>query len=594
MTDVDHRPALDHSLPPPPATPRQLTDGGAVALAVATCMGAWWQAGPPLAMAVVVAVGALVARLPVVLVVAGLLLGGALGARSADGLTPVGAGSFDGVVTLVGDPRRSAFGTQADVRIGRDRVVLRANGAAAGALDASLTGERVRVSGRLTPPAPGTDWMVPRHLVGTLQADHAERVDSGSAPWRGANRFRRLLDRGARNLPDTERSLYTGFVLGDGRNQPPEIIDDFRGAGMTHLLVVSGQNVAFVLVLVSPLIARLGWRGRWLATMGVIVAFGVVTRFEPSVLRASAMAALAVTSRAVGRPSPSLRTLALAVTGLVIIDPLLVRSIAFQLSAGASLAIALLAQPIARLVPGPRLVADALGVTLAAQAGVAPILIPRFGGIPVASIPANLLAVPISGLITSYGLPAGVVAGMLGDVAARWVHLPTTAMLAWVAGVARWAAAAPLGQFGVGHAVAFTGCLVVMALGRWAPLRVVACGLALMVAAAPSMALREVPLRVQLDGDGVVHRSNGVTIVEAAGRGSIEATMGALRVAGVRRIDVLVASGSAVDLAAALRHRWTVARIIDGSTPPQRVPVGPFTVVVTGGSAPPQVVHQPP
>ena len=43
------------------------------------------------------------------------------------------------------------------------------------------------------------------------------------------------------SLPPTTRSLFAGFVLGDDRGQPPEVVDDFRGAGLTHLLVVSGE-----------------------------------------------------------------------------------------------------------------------------------------------------------------------------------------------------------------------------------------------------------------------------------------------------------------------------------------------------------------
>jgi predicted membrane metal-binding protein len=70
------------------------------------------------------------------------------------------------------------------------------------------------------------------------------------------------------------------------------VVDDFRGSGLTHLLVVSGQNLAFVLVLASPVTNRLTWRWRWVVTLGVIGAFALVTRFEPSVLRASAMAAI--------------------------------------------------------------------------------------------------------------------------------------------------------------------------------------------------------------------------------------------------------------------------------------------------------------
>src|SRR5207249_5428542 len=68
----------------------------------------------------------------------------------------------------------------------------------------------------------------------------------------------------------------------------------------------------------------------------------------------------------------------------------------FLMSVGASAGIALLAGRVAERLPGPRPVATAMGVTIGAQIGVAPVLIPLFGSLPLAALPANLLAVPRS------------------------------------------------------------------------------------------------------------------------------------------------------------------------------------------------------
>ena len=62
---------------------------------------------------------------------------------------------------------------------------------------------------------------------------------------------------GAAPLDPRARSLFTGLVIGDDREQPADLADAFRGAGLTHLLAVSGQNVAFALALAGPLLRRL-------------------------------------------------------------------------------------------------------------------------------------------------------------------------------------------------------------------------------------------------------------------------------------------------------------------------------------------------
>src|SRR5829696_6407175 len=108
----------------------------------------------------------------------------------------------------------------------------------------------------------------------------------------------------------------------------------------------------------------------------------------------------------------------------------------------------LLAGAIARALPGPAVVGRVLGVVLAAQAGVAPLLVLAFGAIPVAGPVANVLAEPIAGAVMVWGSSAGVLAGLMPAPVAEVIHVPTAWALSWVAGVARWAAGAKFGELG--------------------------------------------------------------------------------------------------------------------------------------------------
>jgi competence protein ComEC len=240
---------------------------------------------------------------------------------------------------------------------------------------------------------------------------------------------------------------------------------------------VSGANVAFVLAIVAPLLSRLRLGARCAGGLAVLVVFGTMTRWEPSVLRASAMAALALLATFLGRPASGRRLLVLAVTALLLVDPFLVHSVGFLLSAGASAGIVVLAAPIGARLPGPTPVAEALGVTAAAQLGVLPVLIPVFGTVPLVALPANLLAAPVVGPLTVWGLVAGVTGGVLGPAAARVLQLPTYTMLRFVETVAATAARNPMavdaraliGLLAVGCAVATT-----LAVHRSRPGRVAA------------------------------------------------------------------------------------------------------------------------
>ena len=83
-----------------------------------------------------------------------------------------------------------------------------------------------------------------------------------------------------------------------------------------------------------------------------------------------------------------------------------------------------------------------MAVTLGAQLGVALPSMLVFHRLPVMSLPANLAAVPVAGVVMLYGLPAGLLASALPPAAQPLVMLPARLGTRWVATVARVAAAA--------------------------------------------------------------------------------------------------------------------------------------------------------
>ncbi len=438
-----------------------LTDVATMAVAAAVVAGA--VAGPavpvPLGVAaVVVAVG--VRRALLLAAAVGVLAAG-LAHEARAGLAPPGSGPFSGTVLLVSDPVPAFGGWRADVRSASGRLELTARGGAGGRLSTRQAGERVEVDGRLGPVSDPA-MAAPRHVRGVLVASRV--VPKGATPLVGlVNRLRATVVDGARSLPEDQRALFTGFVLGDDRGASVAVEDDFDGAGLSHLLVVSGQNVVFVLVVAAPLLTRLRRRGRAVATGAILLLFAAVTRFEPSVLRATAMAGVAAVSVLVGRPVSGLRVLALAVAGLLLVDPLLVESVGFRLSVAASAGILLGARRLGAALPGPSWLGLPLAVTLSAQAAVAPLLVPTFGPMPVAAVPANLLAEPVAGLVMMWGCTAGVVAGLVPAPVAVVLHGPTRLGLWWVAGVARVGADAPLGRIGL-VAILVVGLLLGLAV----------------------------------------------------------------------------------------------------------------------------------
>lgn len=564
---------------------RPLSDAGAVVLAASAAAGAAASRPVPVVLAGALALAGLGLRRGALLCAGVALLASGLGARAWAGLGPPTVRAVRAEIVLVSDPESFRDAVRVYARLGSRRVEVWARGEAAAGLRARLAGERVSVAGTLRPvPPERRSMLAARHVGARLAVTGVDGWRAGDPASRLANALRRTIARGAAALPDAQRPLFLGFLLGDDRGQRPETVDDFRAAGLTHLLVVSGSNVAFVLALAGVVLRRLPLGARLAGGVLVLAWFGLLTRWEPSVLRAEAMALLALVAAHRGLPQRGVRILALAVTGLLLVDPLLVRSAGFLLSTGAAAGIVVLAAPLAALVPGPRPLAHAFAATAAAQIGVAPVLVPLFGPMPLAAVPANLLAVPAAAPAVVWGFAAGVPAGVLGAPLAAVLHLPTRLLVGWVAAVARLAAAAPLGAVGLPGVGVLAAALAVALAGGRAARRVAGAAALAVCLAAVAGAQRAPPLGGREVADGArVWRRGGCVVVELTGATDPAGLLAGLRAARVGRVDLAVlASRAAGDAFAALRARHPVGSVLTPAVarPGDVVGVGPLAVRV--------------
>ena len=542
-----------------------MPDRWTYALAGAVVLGALVAWPGPRLVALGLVVGALALRRPLLLCVAAALLA-SFSAAAAGAAASVTAepGPLAGSIVLVDDPteRHGAVRFTADTDRGRTEVW--AWGRAGARLSTLQAGEALDVRGRIAVPPAGAEWRRHSGVVGRLTVTEVGEVHAAALHYRVANSLRALLARGAASLPADQRALFSGLVLGDDRQNSPVTADDFRGAGLTHLLAVSGQNVAFVLLVVQPLVMRLGLWGRWLAILGVLGLFATVTRFEPSVLRATVMAAIAVTVWLAGRQASGRRVLALAVVALVLWQPLLVHSLAFRLSVAASAGILFWASPLAARIGGPPLLARALAVTVAAQLAVAPLIVPVFGGVPVAAVPANLLAAPAAAGVMMWGLTGGLLAGLVGAGAAGVLHLPTRALLAWIEAVAAGLTELRLGYLGMAHVVLLGAALAVAVCARRRSVAVPVAWLALVaVLAGPFLAERDrpapFPQALAVGWESTLWWMPESAVLLLGASESPARLLGDIRMAGAERIDLIVATSGGARTAgdvAVLRRRY--------------------------------------
>lgn len=308
-----------------------------------------------------------------------------------------------------------------------------------------LPSQRVRLEGRLAPgERDGTAALV-------MARGPPERLGVPVAVQRGAGRLRAGLREAVTELPEGAGGLVPGLVVGDTAGLPPQLEADFRTAGLTHLVAVSGANCAIVIGFVLYVARGAGLPRRIAPGLAglALAGFVVLARPQPSVLRAALMGALALAALAIGRRRHGLPALAAAVLVLVLVDPWLARSYGFALSVLATGGILLLAprwtQRLARRMSAPA--AAALAVPMAAQVACAPVIVLLSGQVSLVAIPANLLCAPAVPAATILGLLAALTAPVSAAGAAllgRLAGLPA----AWIVVVAERAAQVPHAALG--------------------------------------------------------------------------------------------------------------------------------------------------
>ena len=410
-------------------------------------------------------------------------------------------------------------------------------------------GDRVLVRGMLR-AVPGRVRGDP--VAGRIPDASLEFVSGSPNPlFKVGNALRSRVSRRLDERGESESTgLLRGFLIGDTSGIERRTAEDLRRAGLSHFVAVSGSNVALFLAGWWLVTAPIAARPRMRAAIGLVglAIFVVVTRWEPSVVRAAVMAGLVLGGRVAGFPIDAWTALGVAVTGLVLFSGDLALNVGFQLSAVATAGVLLGAGAFAG--KRPAWAWTALAATLSAQAAVTPLLLLHFGSVPLLSPIANMGAVPL--------VTASTVAGGLGVVLGSGAAIGGALFAAdGVLWVARLASGWP--QLGPAGAAAAAVAAALFRLRVLRPMLSVAVLAALAPLVAP-VALPRGPTVTFLDvgqGDAILLRDDlGTVVLVDGGRDPLLLADG-LRRHGVARVDLLIATHGDAD------HSGGLAGLVD-------------------------------
>jgi competence protein ComEC len=238
-------------------------------------------------------------------------------------------------------------------------------------------------------------------------------------------------------VPEPQAGLAAGITVGAKRALGSELMDAFRHTGLIHIVVLSGYNITIIIMFLLLVFGRLPRSIKYtLATLAVVL-FAILTGADAPVVRASAMGLLGVAAITLGRTYDITRALVVVAVVMILWNPLiLLHDIAFQLSIVATLGLIYIAPPIinylqARFSSVPRGLLEIVGVTIAAQIAVSPLLIYYMGEVSVVAVVVNVLALPVIPLAMLMAFVTGAL-GMLAPTLALPFAYATHVLLTYI------------------------------------------------------------------------------------------------------------------------------------------------------------------
>ena len=467
-------------------------------------------------------------------------------------------------------------------------------------------GTRIRATGWMrtvaAPLNPGQRDRGPSVLVSVTSSRGIERLD---APWprHALSRMRAAAnDALRRSMPpwadDGTRALVQAMTTGVRLPGLATVAGDFRDAGMSHVLAISGFNVAVLVgsVAAAARFAGIGFRARAIAAAATAVAFLAVTEPDTSVVRAGLGAGLAAAASLRGGNARGLGTLGAVAMASMLIDIDCIAGAGFQLSYGVVVALLVLAPGAARrccdrtdgldgwlFSRHPRC-KEAAGIVRAAVIGAVvsslvawtvstPIALWHGGSLSLAAAPLSVVTMPVAAGATVFGVLA-MATGCASDLASAVAGAAAAGCASVLSAVAAATSDSAVGCIRVPQPSWWAcACLAASAWWAWgAPGRAmrIACAalhviLALVTvhglfahaaAARPRGTMTIDSLAIARGGCWVV-RTDGACMVVNCGSWSSpqlgsRTVVPALLAMGVRRIDALVLVGHGLGSASAL------------------------------------------
>lgn len=202
-------------------------------------------------------------------------------------------------------------------------------------------------------------------------------------------------------------AVLAAMTLGDKSSLSDRLKEDYSVSGASHILALSGLHLGIIYAILSLIFLRRRWQiASQVLILLAIWTYVFIVGMSASVVRSAVMITVYSFVSLLNRNKMSLNTLAVAAVVILIVNPLYLYDVGFQMSFAAVFFIILFYRPVLNLMPGCvmgipviRQIWQMMSVSLAAQIGVAPLIAFYFGRFSCYFLLTNIIVVPAATII---------------------------------------------------------------------------------------------------------------------------------------------------------------------------------------------------
>ncbi len=305
------------------------------------------------------------------------------------------------LIEIRDDPEYKYFSTQAiaiDQTI-KKHILLAASSDTGGKLQTFQVGDKFLAKGYYTELNEYESYLKEQHIYAKFTLEKIIQVEQGkNIIEKMSNYFRNQMLNGCGRLGIDTQGICEGLLIGEKSHISKQTYSKYKDAQLTHLLVASGANIVFIITFLTPILKRMKLRLKYGTMCFVAIFYCILTRFEPSILRATIMVCLPSIARIRGHRLNEYKIFFASIIVCLFIDPFLIYRVGFWLSASATGGLYFLTPKLKHIINSD-LIASTLGATIAVQ----PILWIAFGFNWPFKWPISVVAIAIAEPLSTIG-----------------------------------------------------------------------------------------------------------------------------------------------------------------------------------------------